>query len=233
MAVYVDFCFLSTLLGFVHAFFPAVLKVLPNNAFGVAILWSMFLGIEWMFVKVLNIRTLGMYALNIFKNAQADIPVRDPQYFYTDKNIKERENWVTMFLGVYLINEGCKQLFRWVLFQSFPPIFGIEISENIGIIFSIIAGIFSIYVGLHILHLKKWALYAAIGYFFFVTLGFFFGYDKILTWAQTQVILKETPEGRTLSPQDIKRFTQILVATVEYSGLVFAALLFVNKQRFK
>jgi hypothetical protein len=49
-----------------------------------------------------------------------------------DSDLKKRESWVTMLLGIVLLNQGAKDLVRWTQWHTALPVFGFDLDRGRG-----------------------------------------------------------------------------------------------------
>ncbi|MGZ5054729.1 MAG: hypothetical protein ACXWAT_07280 [Methylobacter sp.] len=140
---YIDFLFFLTLWDLLSYF----LSLDENAPFWVPYL--LFVVIRMISGKYIG--SIGYLFLGIDKETKAVNP-----------DIFERENWLTILLGVLLILEGTKQLVRWTQMFVPQPIFGVLADDITQIIIHVVSGISSILAAYWFLKLNIKGLYLAV-----------------------------------------------------------------------
>lgn len=140
---YIDFLFFLTLWGLLSYF----LSLDENVLFWVPYL--LFVVIRAISGKYIG--SIGYLFLGIDKETKV-----------VNSDIFERENWLTILLGILLILEGTKQLVRWMQMFVPQPIFGIFADDTTQIIIHVVLGISSILAGYWFLKLNIKGFYLAV-----------------------------------------------------------------------
>jgi hypothetical protein len=140
---YIDFLFFMTLWGFLSYY----LGLEASVPFWVPYL--LFIAIRAISGKFIG--SIGYLFLGINKETKTVNP-----------NIFNRENWLTMLLGVLLILEGTKQLVRWTQMFVSQPIFGFFPEDTTQITIYVLLGVSSILAGYWFLTLNIKGFYLAV-----------------------------------------------------------------------
>lgn len=140
---YIDFLFFMTLWGLLSY----LLHLEVNVPFWVPYL----LFVVVRAVSGSYIGSIGYLFLGIEKETKAVNPA-----------IFERENWLTILLGVLLILEGTKHLVRWTQMLVPQPVFGAFPDDIVLVIIHVALGISSILAGYWFLKLNLKGFYLAV-----------------------------------------------------------------------
>jgi hypothetical protein len=140
---YIDFLFFMTLWGLLSYF----LGVETSIPFWVPYL--LFIAIRAISGKFIG--SIGYLFLGINKETKTVNP-----------NTYNRENWLTILMGVLLILEGTKQLVRWTQMFVSHPIFGFFPDDTAQIIIRVLLGASSILAGYWFLRLNIKGFYLAV-----------------------------------------------------------------------
>jgi hypothetical protein len=140
---YIDFLFFMTLWGLLSYF----LKLNPPLPY-----WAPYL--IFIVIRAVTGKYVGSigYAFLAIDNEEKTV----------NPKIYERENWLTILLGMLLILEGTKQLVRWTQLFEHLPIFGFFPDGAVQITVHIVFGISSILAGYWFLKLDIKGLYLGI-----------------------------------------------------------------------
>ena len=140
---YIDFLFFMTLWGLL-SYFLGLEATIP--------FWVPYL--LFVVIRAISgkfIGSIGYLFLGINKETKTVNP-----------NIFNRENWLTVLLGVLLILEGTKQLVRWTQMFVPQPIFGFFPDDTTQIIIHVALGVSSILAGYWFLRLNIKGFYLAV-----------------------------------------------------------------------
>ncbi|MBW0146219.1 hypothetical protein [Marinobacter arenosus] len=74
---------------------------------------------------------------------------------YVDPDVKRRESWLTMLIGVMFLLEGSKQMVRWTQFVTPEPLFGWIPPEGVQVPFKITLGLLYAWVGVLFLKVHR------------------------------------------------------------------------------
>jgi len=140
---YIDFLFFMTFWGLLSYFIDLVAK-LP--------FWMPYL--LFVVIRAISGKYIGSIGY-LFLGIDKESKTVHPKLF-------ERENWITILLGVLLIMEGTKQLVRWTQIFVPQPVFGFFPNDLTQVIMHIFLGIFSILAGYWFLKLNIKGLYLGV-----------------------------------------------------------------------
>ncbi len=140
---YIDLLFFMTLWGLLSYFLRL------NASIPSWVPYLLFIAIRAISEKFIG--SIGYLFLGINKETKKVNP-----------NIYNRENWLTILLGVLLILEGTKQLVRWTQMFVPQPIFGFFPDHTTQITIHVLLGVSSILAGYWFLRLNIKGFYLAV-----------------------------------------------------------------------
>lgn len=140
---YIDFLFFMTLWGLLSYF------LVMDAALPFWVPYLLFVVIRAISGKYIG--SIGYMFLSINKETKTITP-----------SIFERENWLTILLGVLLILEGTKQLVRWTQMFVSQPIFGFFPDDVTQVLVHVLLGVSSILAGYWFLKLNIKGFYLAV-----------------------------------------------------------------------
>lgn len=79
-----------------------------------------------------------------------------------DGDVLSRESWLTILVGVLLINEGAKGVVRWSMWNPPAPFFGFQTDPIASAVLSAAIGLVEIYAGMSFLALRTRALWIGL-----------------------------------------------------------------------
>ena len=164
MAVGVDLMLFSAGWGVVEFFARAGIPALADLP--VYVRGMIFLAVETALHRVwfwspghefLGIRTLPAHMLNV------PLDDRNPGFVaVVDADLVSRESWLTILVGVLLINEGAKGVVRWSMWNPPVPFFGYQTDPVTSAVLSAAIGLVEIYAGASFLRLRIHALWIGV-----------------------------------------------------------------------
>jgi hypothetical protein len=211
---YIDFLFFMTLWGLLAYFLSPDVEIpfwVPYATFGVV-----------RAVSGKYIGSIGYSFLGIDRVSRTVNPY-----------IFERENPLTMLIGVLLILEGSKLLVRWTQLSVTEPVFGVFPDETTQIIIQIVYGIALVISGYWFLRLDIKGLYLGISVLLISAVS------DVLSWklwdplVETMIVARREVQGRAVDTGEIELMQSLIPeGMLVVSGLVIIAMLFTYR-RFK
>ncbi len=209
---YIDFLFFMTLWGLLSYF----LKLDSSLPF-----WVPYL--VFFVIRAVTGKYVGSigYAFLGIEHAEKTV----------NPKIYERENWLTMLMGILLILEGSKQLVRWTQLFVPQPIFGFFPGDAVQIAIHVALGISSITAGYWFLKMNIKGLYMGI------TVALINMLSDVLSWklwdpvVEQMIIARRELQGMPVREGEIA-FMQSLFpeGMLAVAGIAIVAMLFTYRR---
>lgn len=227
LAIYIDLVAFGIVWSYVALLFGDILNDL-------LIYLAVFTVTEFIFFR--KFLSPGLYLLSIYKRPRApeeQTPdAKGPYVLFVDLDIKTRENWLTILLGILFINSGAKAVGRWT--QGVPtfPMFGFDTSTPASIALTVLFGVVSLAIGIGFLKLKRQTIPAFIGYFLITLIGFALSYHQLPGAVEKLVIQRRTVQmGRPVDEREIRFAQQFIPKAIAGGVLLYMAALFAVRKR--
>ncbi|MEA3323692.1 MAG: hypothetical protein U9Q37_00925 [Euryarchaeota archaeon] len=227
LAFYLDYIFLSIVLGYFSIFVLNVKEV--------PIYVNLVILLIFESVITQKFESPGMKLLSISKrrisrmNDNGKICLKRTNI--VDPIIYNNENWLTILIGVFFILEGSKRCIRWAMWTPPPPFLGIQTDDLSFPLISIAMGVICIYAGYFYLKLSKYGFWLAVSILLTDT------FSIILSWNQWDEICKQliinrrAYQGLPVTEESIQFMQSIIPeATIGFSIVVLLLLLFSFKK---
>ncbi len=178
-----------------------------------------FIVIEWVCIKIFG--SIGMQFLSIDENQRVDA------------NIQNRENWLTIFLGVILVLDGTKSLVRWMDFPVNWPFFGALPDPKTQIVINILAGCWFIATGYFFLKLRPESIW--LGFITVICVLV----SSVLSWslwdetAAKMVVARRELQGLPVREGEIEFFQGLMPEGIIVATVIFGLGILFSRKRFK
>lgn len=235
LAAYIDFSLFSVAWGLVlfsiQLAFPAISE-LPRVT-----KWVVFSILEVMLLRLgtwspgaqlLGIRFVPVreHAAPIDRLWQGHVP-------HVSRRIKERESWYTLLLATWTLNEGCKSLIRWTLWNPPVPFFGQPTDEIVSTIIFLVSGICEILIAVWLYRVDIRAVVFGIPYNLIQLVSAALSWDLWDAWVAEMIVRRREFQGIPVREGEIESMQSLTPELVVAAGAIGIVLLLIAVPRLR
>jgi hypothetical protein len=235
LVVYIDWIFFSVFVGLVNY---AALTLNPGwTQFSFPVQIMSFLALELVFCRI-DLPSPGSHMLSI---PLVKLRVHDSRLSrilnnrlpMVDRRIKTGESWLTMILATLLLNEGAKGLIRWTMWTPPPPLFGMEVSDPVGITALVLMGAAECILGYLVFKLRPSALFLGLGYFILHLASTVLSWELWDPWIREYTLRRRDFQGLPIRDGEIE-FLQNITPEFQVAAIIgYLLALLITRKRLK
>jgi hypothetical protein len=136
--------------------------------------------------------------------------------------IKSHESWLTLLLGVFLVNAGTKELVRWTMWQPPMPFFGFETTVHVSSVIAVSIGLVEIFLAWAVFRLRFVAVSIGVAYSLLNLISVVMSWDLWDAWVAEYVARRRAFQQLPIRENEIEQMQAI---TPEGVVVVLALLL--------
>lgn len=207
LAIYLDFLLFSVFWAYLDLL---VWAILPDFSSPLLTQYVAFAIVEFAAFRFWRFSP-GNWLLGIRLRWKSDPSAR---LGVVDSTVKERENWVTILLGVLFLNAGVKGMVRWMMWITPAPFFGYQISEAGSIALSILLGVLQCLIAVGLLRLQKWSAPLGLALLCLGFLSFLMSWASWDNWVAEEVVNRRAYQGIPVGEGQVEFMQPIFVPTI-------------------
>jgi len=235
LAAYIDFLLFSVpwaLLVFsIQRAFPSVSSLLPLTKF---IVFGLLEGLLFRLrawspgAQILGIRFVPLrdHASPIDQLWQGLVP-------YVSNELQERESWYTLALGVWFLNEGCKSLVRWTMWNPPVPFFGSPTDEVSSAIIYLVSGGFELFMGFQLCRVELRAAFVGVPYLIVQATSALVSWQLWDDWVAEMITRRRDFQGIPVREGEIEQMQAVTPEFVIAAGALSIVLLLIAIPRLR
>ncbi len=144
---------------------------------------------------------------------------------YVSNEQKSRESWYTLALAIFIINDACKTLVRWTMWNPPMPFFGQPLGELTGAVIYLLSGAIGVYVAVQLFRVDvRGALVGAlagVGQAVSASLS----WDLWDPWVAEQVTRRRAFQGFPVRDGEIEQMQAVMPELLIAGSVVLVVLL--------